>query len=85
MENANVNIGEIRQSFLKMNLGDVTVKKFGKKNDFLVKIEISKTDDKNFIKRLTKNYLLIWVLKRILEELRMLVLKLVMNYFKRVF
>jgi|TARA_B100001079_G_scaffold166805_1_gene143128 preprotein translocase SecF subunit len=54
MENANVNIGEIRQSFLKMNLGDVTVKKFGKKNDFLVKIEISKTDDKNFIKTINE-------------------------------
>ena len=53
-ENANVNIGEIRQSFLKMNLGDVTVKKFGKKNDFLVKIEISKTDDKNFIKTINE-------------------------------
>ncbi len=49
-ENANVSIGEIRQSFLKMNLGDVTVKKFGKENDYLVKIEISKTDDNNFIK-----------------------------------
>ncbi len=49
-ENTNVSIGEIRQSFLKMNLGDVTVKKFGKENDYLVKIEISKTDDNNFIK-----------------------------------
>ena len=53
-DNTNVNIGEIRQSFLKMNLGDVTVKKFGKKNDFLVKIEISKTDDKNFIKTINE-------------------------------
>jgi preprotein translocase SecF subunit len=44
------NIAEIRQSFLKMNLGDVTVKKFGKENDYLAKIEITKTDDENFIK-----------------------------------
>ena len=29
-ENPNINIAEIRQSFLKMNLGDITVKKFGK-------------------------------------------------------
>jgi len=43
-------IAEIRQSFLKMNLGDVTVKKFGKENDYLVKIEITKTDEENFIK-----------------------------------
>ena len=49
-ENSNINISEIRQSFLKMNLGDVTVKKFGKENDYLVKIEITKTDDENFIK-----------------------------------
>jgi len=33
-----------------MNLGDVTVKKFGEENDYLVKIEITKSDDENFIK-----------------------------------
>ena len=49
-ENSITAIAEIRQSFLKMNLGDVTVKKFGKANDYLVKIEITKTDDENFIK-----------------------------------
>jgi len=49
-ENSMTTIAEIRQSFLKMNLGDVTVKKFGKANDYLVKIEITKTDDENFIK-----------------------------------
>ena len=49
-ENSIINISEIRQSFLKMNLGDVTVKKFGEENDYLVKIEITKSDDENFIK-----------------------------------
>ena len=49
-QNPIINISEIRESFLKMNLGDVTVKKFGKENDYLVKIEITKTDDENFIK-----------------------------------
>ena len=49
-ENSTTNIAEIRQSFLKMNLGDVTVKKFGKKKDYLVKIEVTKSDDENFIK-----------------------------------
>ena len=49
-ENSIINIAEIRQSFLKMNLGDVTVKKFGKENDYLAKIEITKSDDENFIK-----------------------------------
>ena len=33
-----------------MNLGDVTVKKFGKEQDYLVKIEMTKTNDTNFIK-----------------------------------
>ena len=49
-ENPNINIAEIRQSFLKMNLGDVTVKKFGQKNDYLVKIEMKETGNENFIK-----------------------------------
>jgi preprotein translocase SecF subunit len=49
-ENSITNIAEIRQSFLKMNLGDVTVKKFGKENDYLAKIETKKSDDQNFIK-----------------------------------
>jgi len=49
-ENSIIKISEIRQSFLKMELGDVTVKKFGKDNDFLVKIEVSKSTDENFIK-----------------------------------
>ena len=49
-ENSITTIGEVRESFLKMNLGDVAVKKFGKENDYLVKIEITKTDDENFIK-----------------------------------
>ena len=48
-ENSAISIAEIRQSFLKMNLGDVTVKKFGKDNDYLVKIEITKSADENFI------------------------------------
>ena len=49
-ENSNINIAEIRQSFLNMDLGDVTVKKFGQKNDYLVKIEMKETDNENFIK-----------------------------------
>ena len=49
-ENSTTNIGDIRRSLLKMELGDVTVKKFGKENDYLVKIEITDTTDANFIK-----------------------------------
>ena len=54
-DNSNVNIGEIRQSFIKMNLGDVNVKKFGKENDFLVKIEVKKSNDDNFIQSINNN------------------------------
>ena len=49
-ENIKTNIAEIRQSLLKMNLGDVAVKKFGEENDYLVKIEITETHNTNFIK-----------------------------------
>ena len=49
-ENSKSDIAEIRQSLLRMNLGDVTVKKFGKEQDYLVKIEMTKTNDTNFIK-----------------------------------
>ena len=49
-DNIKTNISEIRQSLLKMNLGDVAVKKFGEENDYLVKIEITETDNANFIK-----------------------------------
>ena len=53
-ENSSITISSIRQSFLKMNLGDVTVKKFGKENDYLVKIEKTNSEDPNFIKSLNE-------------------------------
>jgi len=49
-ENKTDVIAEIRTSLLQMNLGDVTVKKFGKENDYLAKIEITNTNDLNFVK-----------------------------------
>ena len=49
-ENSTTTIGELRESFLKMNLGDVKVKRFGKQNDYLVNIEATKSDVENFIK-----------------------------------
>ena len=53
-ENSKISIAEIRQSFIKMNLGDVNVKKFGKENDYLVKIENTKSEDENFIESINK-------------------------------
>ena len=49
IENTKIDISEIRRSLLKMDLGDVTVKKFGKENDFLVKIEKNNKNNENFI------------------------------------
>ena len=53
-ENSQIQISDIRQSLLKMNLGDVTVKKFGQQNDYLIKIELTKSKDENFIKNISK-------------------------------
>ena len=50
VESSNINIKDIRQSFLKMNLGDVTIKKFGQKNDYIVKIESKDSNNEDFIK-----------------------------------
>ena len=49
VENAEIRIGDVRQSFLKMNLGDVNVKKFGKENDFLIKFEKNDKNKEDFI------------------------------------
>ena len=35
----NITISELRKSFNQLNLGDVSVKKFGKENDFVIKFE----------------------------------------------
>jgi len=53
-ENSKISISEIRSSFLKMNLGDVTVKKFGKEDDYLVKIETINSNNKDFIKNINE-------------------------------
>ena len=54
VDNSNVRISDLRQSLLKMNLGDVTVKKFGKENDYLIKIELKKSSNENFIKNINE-------------------------------
>ena len=54
-EDSKVNITSLRESFLKMNLGDVNVKKFGNKTDYLVKIEVTNTNDENFIQSIKEN------------------------------
>jgi len=48
----NLNISELRRSFNNLKLGDVTVKKFGKDNDYVVKFEKKKSIEENFIENI---------------------------------
>ena len=48
VDKLNVKISDIRYSLLKMELGDVTVKKFGKEGDYLIKI-VSSNNKPDFI------------------------------------
>ena len=52
--NETVNISSLRESFNKMNLGDVSIKKFGNDKDFLVKIE-KKNPSKDAIRIIKKS------------------------------
>lgn len=52
VENAEIGIGDVRQSFIQMNLGDVNVKKFGKGNDYLIKFEQTDKNKENFIENI---------------------------------
>ena len=52
-QNSN-NISLIRDSFKQMNLGDVSVKKFGNDTDFIVKFEKQNSNDPKFIENIKK-------------------------------
>ena len=52
VENTEIGIGDVRQSFIEMNLGDVNVKKFGKGNDYLIKFEQTDKNKENFIENI---------------------------------
>ena len=49
VQDQTINISSIRQSFKNMNLGDVNVKKFGNKTDFLITFEKKDVKNINFI------------------------------------
>tara|TARA_B100000029_G_scaffold488791_1_gene545762 strand:+ start:660 stop:1574 length:915 start_codon:yes stop_codon:yes gene_type:complete len=53
-ENPNSNIADIRRSLIKMNLGDVTVKRFGTEGDYLIKIGNKDSTNENFIHNINK-------------------------------
>jgi len=48
----NLNISELRRSFNNLKLGDVTVKKFGRDNDYIIKFEKKKSIEENFIENI---------------------------------
>jgi preprotein translocase SecF subunit len=49
------NITKIRQTFLNMDLGDVSVKKFGNDNDFLIKFEKKGVNQGNLLEDIKKD------------------------------
>ena len=53
--NPDTDISRIRTTFKNMNLGDVSVKNFGKENDFIIKIEKKLNNDPNFINNIKQN------------------------------
>ena len=50
-----ITISNLRQSLLNMNIGDVSVKEFGSKNDYLIKFEKKNDNNPNFINEIKKS------------------------------
>ena len=53
-DNQNINISEIRSSLNSLSLGDVNVKEFGKKGDYLIKIEQKSDSNSELIPEIKK-------------------------------
>ena len=53
-ENKDSNISDIRRSLIRMNLQDITVKRFGTKGDFLIKIKNNESTNQNFIQNINE-------------------------------
>ncbi len=54
-DSENIQISDVRASFNNLNLGDINVKEFGKKGDYLIKFERKNFDEKNSIKIIKEN------------------------------
>ncbi len=54
-DSENIQISDVRASFNNLNLGDLNVKEFGKKGDYLIKFERKNFDEKNSIKIIKEN------------------------------
>ena len=55
IDSENVKISDVRSSFSDMNLGDLNVKEFGKKGDYLIKFEKKEFSKENSIKIIKEN------------------------------
>ena len=53
-ENKESNISDIRRSLIRMNLQDITVKRFGTQGDFLIKIKNNQSTNENFIQSINE-------------------------------
>ncbi len=55
VDSNNIEISDIRSSFSRMSLGDLNVKEFGKKGDYLIKFEKKTFNDENNIKTIKEH------------------------------
>jgi preprotein translocase subunit SecF len=55
VDNNQTKISDIRNSLTNMNIGDINVKEFGTKGDYLIKVEQTKEQNKNLIPALKKS------------------------------
>ncbi len=51
-KNEEISIKDLRNSFSQMNLGDISVKKFGSDNDYVIKFEKRNSNDPEFIQNI---------------------------------
>ncbi len=50
-----ITISSLRQAFFKMNLGDISIKRFGNETDYLIKFEKKEQNQSNFIEDIKNN------------------------------
>ena len=55
VDSNNIGISDVRSSFSNMSLGDINVKEFGNKGDYLIKFEKKTFNDDNNIKTIKEN------------------------------
>ena len=74
-----VNVSSLRDKFNQMNLGDISVKKFGNDTDYLIKFE-NKDSKKNIIEEIKKDLIGSFGNNIDFRRVEMLAPRLVLNY-----